>query len=101
MSNMCGWCGHSLENNSHGFDQNDGWMEGDKLVHSGQCTYCRDCNPILFETAFKLPEGYRVWCHKCGRPPYNIVTNGLPGVGFRTLEESQKHDKEVHKNDNR
>jgi len=28
-----------------GFDQNDGHMEGEKLVHSGQCTYCVVCNP--------------------------------------------------------
>jgi hypothetical protein len=39
----CHWCKHSLKNNSHGFDQSDAWMDGDKLVHSGQCTYCKIC----------------------------------------------------------
>lgn len=44
---ICISCGHSLDDNNHGFDQNDGYLDGDKLVHSGSCTYCRDCNPIL------------------------------------------------------
>jgi len=44
----CELCGHSLENNSHGFDQNDAVMDGDTLVHSGHCTYCRECNPRIF-----------------------------------------------------
>jgi len=39
----CHLCGHSMKNNSHGFDQNDAWMDGDKLVHLGQCTYCKVC----------------------------------------------------------
>lgn len=41
----CNLCGHTLKDNSHGFDQNDAWMDGDKLVHSGSCTYCKICNP--------------------------------------------------------
>lgn len=45
----CPDCHHSLKENNHGFDQNDGWIEGDKLVHSGSCTYCRICNPRIFE----------------------------------------------------
>jgi hypothetical protein len=45
---MCPDCGHSLENNKHGFDQNDGCMDGDKLIHSGRCTYCRFCNLRIF-----------------------------------------------------
>lgn len=52
----CPDCGHSLENNSHGFDQNDGYLEDDpmsesgyKLIHSGRCTYCKECNPRLKE----------------------------------------------------
>lgn len=39
----CVSCGHPLKDNSHGFDQNDGHMEGDKLLHSGKCTYCKHC----------------------------------------------------------
>ena len=46
---ICGLCGHSLENNIHGFDQNDAHMEGDKLVHHGTRTYCRKCNPGIFK----------------------------------------------------
>jgi hypothetical protein len=42
----CSLCGHSFLNNLHGFDQNDAHMEPDgTLVHSGRCTYCRECNP--------------------------------------------------------
>lgn len=46
---FCDMCGHSLTNNNHGFDQNDGHMDGEKLVHSGSCTYCRICNPEIFK----------------------------------------------------
>lgn len=52
--------------------------------------------PITPKEEFKIPEGYSVWCHKCGRPPYNIVTNGIPGVGFKSIAENQKHEKEFH-----
>ncbi len=45
---ICPDCHHSLKDNSHGFDQNDGVMEGDKLIHSGRCTYCRICNSEIF-----------------------------------------------------
>jgi hypothetical protein len=45
----CELCGHFLEGNSHGFDQNDAVMDGDVLVHSGHCTYCKVCNPRIFE----------------------------------------------------
>ena len=45
VSSVCYDCGHSLENNNHGFDQNDAVMDGDNLIHSGRCTYCRVCNP--------------------------------------------------------
>jgi ferredoxin len=51
----CPDCKHSLEDNMHGFDQNDGWLEEDsfsptgyRLVHSGRCTYCKECNPRIF-----------------------------------------------------
>lgn len=44
---MCKLCGHSLVDNAHGFDQNDGAMYGNKFVHSGHCTYCVVCNPRL------------------------------------------------------
>lgn len=42
---VCPSCRHSLKDNMHGFDQNDAWMDGDKLIHSGRCTYCAICNP--------------------------------------------------------
>lgn len=45
----CELCGHSLEFNEHGFDQNDAVMVGDELIHSGQCTYCKVCSPSLNE----------------------------------------------------
>lgn len=45
----CPHCKHSLEDNKHGFDQNDAWMDGDELIHSGSCTYCKECNPRLKE----------------------------------------------------
>lgn len=48
MMRLCPLCGHSLEDNQHGFDQNDASMDGDKLVHCGRCTYCRVCNPGIF-----------------------------------------------------
>lgn len=47
LNDMCNLCHHTLTNNSHGFDQNDAWLNGDELVHSGFCTYCRVCNPML------------------------------------------------------
>jgi hypothetical protein len=41
----CNLCGHTLENNSHGFDQNDAVMTKDgDCIHLGSCTYCRYCN---------------------------------------------------------
>jgi hypothetical protein len=47
---------------------------------------------------WRLPKGYVVWCHICARPPINAVTEieGIkyPGVGFKTIEEASKHDKE-------
>lgn len=48
-ADMCPDCKHSLKDNMHGFDQNDAHMEGNKLVHHGTCTYCRECNPKIFE----------------------------------------------------
>lgn len=42
---FCESCGHSMEGNAHGFDQNDAYMDGDKLIHSGKCTYCIVCFP--------------------------------------------------------
>ena len=47
----CGFCGHYLENNSHGIDQNDVYYDstdGD-YKHTGSCTYCKECNPRLKE----------------------------------------------------
>lgn len=44
---ICTLCSHSLENNDHGFDQNDFYFDGDKLIHVGRCTYCIECNSKL------------------------------------------------------
>ena len=46
FNNRCNLCGHSLTDNEHGFDQNDAWMDGEKLVHSGLCTYCKACQSM-------------------------------------------------------
>lgn len=46
---VCEWCGHTLEDNLHGFDQCDADMDGETLVHSGRCTYCKICNPGLYD----------------------------------------------------
>jgi hypothetical protein len=43
---------------------------------------------------FTLPKGYVEWCHICGHPPANKVTEGIPGVGFKTYDEARKHDKD-------
>jgi len=43
----CKNCGHSLTNNSHGPDQNDMYMDGDRLCFTGTCTYCKECNPVF------------------------------------------------------
>lgn len=44
MSGECKLCGHSLDGNAHGFDQNDADIDDDgNLVHSGRCTYCKKC----------------------------------------------------------
>lgn len=46
----CDLCGHSLEGNSHGLDQNDfEWDNDGNMFHTGRCTYCRICNPRIFE----------------------------------------------------
>lgn len=44
---VCVLCHHSLEDNQHGFDQNDAEVAGEQLVHSGTCTYCKICNPRM------------------------------------------------------
>lgn len=58
--NVCSNCGHSLENNLHGPDQNDFYYdaEKDEYVACGSCTYCRECNPKLkaAETANERSE---------------------------------------------
>jgi hypothetical protein len=56
VQNFCPSCMHSLINNQHGFDQNDGHMEGDKLIHSGKCTYCKKCNPWLEQRINEVKE---------------------------------------------
>ena len=37
----CILCGHSKVDNKHGFDQYDMYMNGDKVIHTGRCTYCK------------------------------------------------------------
>jgi hypothetical protein len=50
MNKSCPFCGHLLENNDHGLDQNDATLnELYEFVHSGSCTYCRVCNPEIFQ----------------------------------------------------
>jgi hypothetical protein len=46
---FCDLCNHSLEDNLHGFDQNDYYFDAslDTFVHCGSCTYCKECNPAL------------------------------------------------------
>lgn len=45
----CEFCGHDLEGNNHGPDQNDYDYDPnlDNFIHSGSCTYCKECNPQL------------------------------------------------------
>lgn len=44
IKEICTLCGHELENNKHGFDQNDAYIdENNELIHSGRCTYCKVC----------------------------------------------------------
>ena len=45
----CPDCGHSLDNNLHGIDQND-FIYDPKIhgyVYCGNCTFCNICNPRL------------------------------------------------------
>ena len=72
------------------------------------------------EEQFKLPIGYMVWCHECGRPPFNKTTEVeytldepismessqlpiktkkdiIPGIGFKSLKESVDHTRDVHR----
>jgi hypothetical protein len=71
---------------------------------------------------FKLPSGYKAWCHLCGESPFNKVTEvpvptgiaeeqelaeiglevkvktrPIPGLGFHSIDECTKHDKAVHR----
>lgn len=39
----CRDCKHIKVDNQHGFDQNDGVLVGNTIVHSGFCTYCKYC----------------------------------------------------------
>jgi hypothetical protein len=49
--NICLDCGHSLINNVHGPDQNDYiyYKETDEYIHSGHCTYCKECQKEINE----------------------------------------------------
>lgn len=47
QKDYCDICGHSLEDNPHGFDQNDGYIDEEgKLILYGTCTYCKVCRGI-------------------------------------------------------
>jgi hypothetical protein len=49
-NDLCFNCGHSFVGNVHGPDQNDMYMdELNKLQFTGTCTYCRTCNPRIFD----------------------------------------------------
>lgn len=48
--NVCPDCKHSLKDNLHGPGQNDfEWDSEGNMSHCGRCTYCRECNPRIFE----------------------------------------------------
>lgn len=53
------------------------------------------------ENEFRLPLGYRVWCHICGKAPFNKVSHvdgkDIPGVGFKTMQEASEHEKILHR----
>ncbi len=60
------------------------------------------------EPQFKLPKGYAVWCHICGKEPFNKMMavevedhpgrfTTIPGLGFKTMEEAQQHEVEIHR----
>ena len=57
---------------------------------------------------FELPKGYVVWCHICGKAPFDKMTaveiEGQPGkyttiagLGFKTLLEAHDHEVKVHR----
>lgn len=68
---------------------------------------------------FKLPPGYKAWCHECGNPPFNkkteivISTNPqamdelhlppeqkkeyISGVGFKTIDGLTAHTRDFHR----
>ena len=44
----CDICHHTLDNNRHGLDQNDGYIDDEgNLILYGTCTYCGFCNGRL------------------------------------------------------
>jgi hypothetical protein len=54
-NSVCEFCGHTLENNRHGLDQNDAYYdsERDVIVHSGVCTYCKLCTDKMIKEMLK------------------------------------------------
>jgi len=50
---------------------------------------------------FILPAGYVAWCHVCGDEPFKRLTvvdgTAIPGVGFKTIEDAQVHNKDLHR----
>jgi hypothetical protein len=60
---ICKMCGHTLTDNIHGFDQNDGYIDsiGD-FVHNGTCTYCKICaNPPAVAAASGEADVREMW----------------------------------------
>lgn len=50
METICPYCNHNMENNRHGWDQNDFGLDANgEFQHTGTCTYCKVCNPRLAE----------------------------------------------------
>jgi len=48
LGTFCPDCGHSLEDNNHGPDQNDYDydVQLDRIFYSGSCTYCKICQKL-------------------------------------------------------
>ena len=53
---VCANCAHSLIDNLHGFDQNDWYVEHNKLIYFGCCTYCKECNPDLKQAVAQVQK---------------------------------------------
>jgi len=94
-TNLCNLCGHDLVDNKHGFDQNDAWMDGDKLKHGGTCTYCKFCNPYGWNYG-KAENGWT----KDGQVARDYLDAGRdPDLPRPTMEDIQNSLEEFHRRD--